>query len=339
MLRRQWFLVALAIVVPLGLLAPESARGLLATGFLPWLVALTLGISGFLLDTSKLVTEAMNARAIVLCLVSTYVVAPAAAYGIGIAAAGEIAGRDSPGFRFVEALMIAASQAGTMTSALALTIAARGNQELALVLTVISSAVTAIATPLALEWTVGAIVDLPVGDMMARMAWVVLVPVTIGQILRRWLRAHAERHRATLRIIPQWIILIFVWCGFGSAAEHLIADRATSLRFLGAGVALHLLLIGWNLGIARVFRLAPGVRTALVFCGSQKTLPNGIYVWQRFFPDNPYGAVPLALYHVFQLVFDAGLVPWLSAPKALEGGGRLQGASHGSTGPRPNVAP
>ncbi|MDG2213503.1 MAG: bile acid:sodium symporter, partial [Verrucomicrobiota bacterium] len=50
-------------------------------------------------------------------------------------------------------------------------------------------------------------------------------------------------------------------------------------------------------------------RTAVILCGSQKTLPNGIYVWNNFFQANPYGAVPLVLYHLFQLVVDTLLVP------------------------------
>ena len=52
-------------------------------------------------------------------------------------------------------------------------------------------------------------------------------------------------------------------------------------------------------------------RTAVVFCGSQKTLPNAIYLWDHFFASNPYGAIPMVLYHIFQLVLDTLLVPWL----------------------------
>ena len=50
-------------------------------------------------------------------------------------------------------------------------------------------------------------------------------------------------------------------------------------------------------------------KTAVIFCGSQKTLPNGIYIWNNFFQSNPYGAVPLVLYHLFQLVLAILLVP------------------------------
>ena len=32
-------------------------------------------------------------------------------------------------------------------------------------------------------------------------------------------------------------------------------------------------------------------------------------MWNNFFQANPYGAVPLVLYHLFQLVVDTLLVP------------------------------
>lgn len=32
-------------------------------------------------------------------------------------------------------------------------------------------------------------------------------------------------------------------------------------------------------------------------------------MWNNFFQTNPYGAVPLVLYHLFQLVVDTLLVP------------------------------
>ena len=60
-------------------------------------------------------------------------------------------------------------------------------------------------------------------------------------------------------------------------------------------------------------------RTAMILSGSQKTLPNGIYIWDTFFMPHgsvsalivhvPFGAVPLVLYHLFQLVIDTLLVP------------------------------
>ena len=36
---------------------------------------------------------------------------------------------------------------------------------------------------------------------------------------------------------------------------------------------------------------------------------NGIYLWEKFFGDNPIGALPLVIYHLIQLIVDTLLVP------------------------------
>jgi predicted Na+-dependent transporter len=70
--------------------------------------------------------------------------------------------------------------------------------------------------------------------------------------------------------------------------------------------------------VSVLLRMDSGTGTALVFCGSQKTLPNGIYLWQHFFSENPIGALPLALYHLIQLIADTLLVPFLGRRNQAE---------------------
>ena len=81
---------------------------------------------------------------------------------------------------------------------------------------------------------------------------------------------------------------------------------------------LHAILLAWNFGVSVLLRMDRGTGTALVFCGSQKTLPNGIYLWQHFFSENPIGALPLALYHLIQLIADTLLVPFLERRNQAE---------------------
>lgn len=302
---RYWFLCLLALIVPIGLVAPGMGREVRESAWvIPTLVGVTLGISGFTLDTRRLAVQAANWRAILLTLSSTYLVAPAAGWG-----ACWLFGPDEGAPVFLEALMIMAAQAGTLASALALTLVARGDQELALILTLLSNSLTVILTPLVLNLATGANVSFPAGQMMARMALVVLLPMTLGQVARRFLWSHAQPVLPVLRIVPQLIILVFVYTGFAAAAGHLRENLVIAARFLVACVCLHAFLIGFNYLLAGWIGLDSRSRTAVVYCGSQKTLPNGIYLWDRFFAHNPYGAIPLVLYHMFQLVVDTLLLP------------------------------
>jgi sodium/bile acid cotransporter 7 len=312
-LKRYWFLIALALVVPLGTALPEGGNALRGAKIvLPLLVAATLFVTGFTLNMSRLLRQVTNLRAILLVLSTTYILAPALAYALALLWGPAVGGAESRGFQFLQAVMIAAAQAGTLASAIALTLMARGDQELALVLTVVSNALTSLLTPLVLKFSVGAVVAFPLGDMMLRMTLVVVLPVILGQIARRLWWEAAAPVLPLLRRVPQIIILVFVYTGFSAAGGDLWREPTIALQFLGACASLHLLLLLWSGTSARILRLSPASRTAVLFCGAQKTLPNGIYLWDRFFPANPYGAIPLVLYHLFQLVVDTFLVPWVT---------------------------
>jgi sodium/bile acid cotransporter 7 len=263
-----------------------------------------LGIAGFTMDTSRLVEQSSNFRVIIPVLASTYILAPIVAYGLSQALAPE---SDE---NFLPAMMIMAAQAGSLASAIALTLMAGGNRELALICTLISNGFTVLLTPFVLELSIGTKVAFPIFEMIARMALVILLPVAVGQLLRPVFWERARRAHDFIRIIPQFIILMFVYTGFSAATGQLSQDKDLVLRFFAACALLHLVLLGANTLLSGALKLQWPDRTALILCGSQKTLPNGIYIWNTFFVSNPYGAVPLVLYHLFQLIVDTLLVPF-----------------------------
>jgi len=302
-LKRYWFLVALLCLIPVGLWAPEPGLYVKEQGhIIPVFVGLMLGISGFSMDASSLVRQAFNWRAILPVFLSTFALAPAAAYGLALWLRPE----GDP--HFLPAMMIMAAQAGSLASALALTMMAGGNRELALVVTVLSNSLTVFLTPFILERAVGTTVQFDTMAMVLRMLLIVLLPILIGQLLRLKLWGRAESFRPVLKVVPQLIILLFVYVGFSSGADKLGQGGGLLLRFLVACFALHTFLLGVMVLVSGMLKLSWPDRTAVILCGSQKTLPNGIYIWSHFFPANPYGAVPLVLYHLFQLIVDTLLV-------------------------------
>ena len=301
---RYWFLAMLVLMIPAGLWLPEGGRAIKeAVWVTPVLVGVMMAVSGFTLDTGKLHRQAANLGAIALVLLSTYCVAPAAAYGLAL----WLQPVDNP--HFLTAVMIMAAQASSLASALALTVLSRGNQELALIFTLLSSSLTVVLTPLILQVSIGSSVAFPLGQMILKMLLVVVVPVALGQALRRFLWVQAKPLLRGIRLVPQWIILVFVYSGFSVATGQINGNSDVVLRVVVVSALLHAILLAWNFGVSVLLRMDSGTGTALVFCGSQKTLPNGIYLWQRFFSDNPIGALPLALYHLIQLIADTLLVP------------------------------
>ena len=277
---RYWFLAMLLMMIPAGLWLPGGGRAIKDAGWVtPVLVGVMMAVSGFTLDTGKLHRQAANLGAILLVLFSTYCVAPAVAYGLALWL--QPAGHP----HFLTAVMIMAAQASSLASALALTVLSRGNQELALIFTLLSSSLTVVLTPLVLQLSIGASVEIPLGQMILKMLLVVVMPVALGQALRR-----------------------FLWD----------SNADVVLRIVVISALLHAILLAWNFGVSVLLRMDRGTGTALVFCGSQKTLPNGIYLWQHFFADNPIGALPLALYHLIQLIAASLLVPFFERRNQAE---------------------
>ena len=310
---RYWFLAMLLLMIPAGLWLPGWGRAIKDAGWAtPALVGMMMSISGFMLDTGKLHQQAANLGAITLVLFSTYCMAPAVAYGLAL----WLQPVDNP--HFLTAVMIMAAQASSLASALALTVLSRGNQELALIFTLLSSSLTVVLTPLVLEVSIGASVEIPIGQMIIKMLVVVVMPVALGQALRRFLWAKAKPLLKGIRLIPQMIILVFVYSGFSVATGQINGNAEVVLRIVIVSALLHAFLLAWNFCVSVLLRMDTGTGTALVFCGSQKTLPNGIYLWQHFFGNNPIGALPLALYHLIQLIVDTLLVPFLERRNQAE---------------------
>ena len=310
---RYWFLAMLLLMIPAGLWLPGGGRAIKDAGWAtPALVGMMMSISGFTLDTGKLHQQAANLGAITLVLFSTYCMAPAVAYGLAL----WLQPVDNP--HFLTAVMIMAAQASSLASALALTVLSRGNQELALIFTLLSSSLTVVLTPLVLEVSIGASVEIPIGQMIIKMLVVVVMPVALGQALRRFLWTKAKPLLKGIRLIPQMIILVFVYSGFSVATGQINGNADVVLRIVVVSALLHAFLLAWNFCVSVLLRMDTGTGTALVFCGSQKTLPNGIYLWQHFFGNNPIGALPLALYHLIQLIVDTLLVPFLERRNQTE---------------------
>ncbi len=145
-------------------MVPDIGLALKKTDWvIPAFVGIMLGIAGFTMDTSSLVKQATNFRAVVPVLVSIYIFSPLAAYGLAKLLA-PVGNQD-----FLPAMMIMAAQAGSLASAIALTMMSGGNRELALICTVMSNGLTFLLTPFILHLSVRSQEDFPVAELMQRM--------------------------------------------------------------------------------------------------------------------------------------------------------------------------
>ncbi len=200
----------------------------------------------------------------------------------------------------------------TVQSSIAFTSIARGNVPAALCAATASNMIGIVLTPLLagllLAGGRGGVSPGMVGDIMLQL----LLPFAVGQGLRPWIGAWAERNRKVLSMVDRGSILLVVYVAF---SEGMVAgiwhqlDVAMLLRLalvdatlLGAVLAITTLL-SRRLGFSRADEIT------IVFCGSKKSLASGLPIASVLFAGSSVGLIvlPLMLFHQLQLMVCAVL--------------------------------
>jgi sodium/bile acid cotransporter 7 len=318
MKRPDWFLLGLLGAALLAWLVPgPGARG----GSLhPELtnklgVALIFFLHGLTLAFGALVAGVRKWRLHALVQSATFVLFPL--LGLGLLAL--IGSRLEPALR--TGVFFLCALPSTVSSSVALTAAARGNVPAALFNATLSTLLGVVLTPLWLGVVLGASGDaLPFGPVVLELVRWLILPLVIGQMLRPWLAALAERHRSRLNVVDRLIILLLVYTSFCDSVQAGVWK--SGLTTLAISSTLCLLLLGiallatWLMG--RALGFDDPDRIAALFCGSKKSLASGVPMASVIFGSSPSLALlllPILLYHSLQLLIGG----WLAGKLAARG--------------------
>ncbi|WP_102959740.1 bile acid:sodium symporter family protein [Mangrovicella endophytica] len=300
------FVLALAAAVFLAILWPEPGR---SGGFLhlDWItgygVCGVFFLYGLTLDPEKMRAGFWRWRTHLAIQLTTFAVFPAVVLAFEALVPGALGEAASVGFFYVAALP------STVSSSVAMVSLARGDVPVAIFNATLSSLLGVILTPLLMSWylqSTGA--PVPLGPTVLKVVLLVLVPIGIGQIARRWLGGWARRNSAIVKLVDRSLIIAIVYGAFcDSVAEGvwtrndplLVAEIAVLTIILFSLVYL-LTMLG-----ARLIGLSRGDRICLQFCGSKKSLATGVPLAPVIFagrPDVGLIILPIMLFHFFQLL-------------------------------------
>ncbi|PZX51917.1 bile acid:sodium symporter family protein [Algoriphagus chordae] len=136
----------------------------------------------------------------------------------------------------------------------------------------------------------------------------VLLPVILGVLAHRWLFPKIEKHLAALKYVDQTVIMIIVFTSFAqSFYQDVFAHyKPTVLLEVGATM-LGLFFLVWAVIeiLCRMLGFSWEDRVTALFCGSKKSLVQGVVIGKVIFPDPAtLGLVllPVMLYHIQQLI-------------------------------------
>lgn len=299
-LRKRWFLLLLLSGVSLAILFPATVKT--ATDRLEprYVVALALLLMAWGLEGRRLVQSLVRPLPVLWAAVISYGVLPALAHLAGVLL-------PDPNYRI--GLLISASVPCTLASAVLWTRMAGGNEATALLVTLLTTSISWLATT---AWlALGSGVTVSATGMMLDLVLVLVVPVALAQLLRvsRLVANAATRHRVRIGILAQLVLSIIVkaTADVSSAIRQQTLAAAVTPLLLTAVLCIgtHLAALAFGLWSSRALGFDRPNQIAVAFSSSQKTLPVALYLFDHYFKaDYPLAVVPLVFYHVGQLIVD-----------------------------------
>jgi len=196
----------------------------------------------------------------------------------------------------------------TVQSSIAFTAMARGNVAAAICAATFSSLLGIVLTPLLAAWLLAGGAGVHVsGSQVLDIVLQLLVPFALGQLLRRWVGPWIGRHRTVTLVVDRGSILLIVYSAFSAGVREGIWSRVTvgQLLWLAAICTAMLALVLGLTGVAsRRLGFDRADRVTIRFCGSKKSLANGLPLATILFPASAVGitVLPLMLFHQIQLM-------------------------------------
>lgn len=136
----------------------------------------------------------------------------------------------------------------------------------------------------------------------------VLLPVIVGIFAHKWLFPKIKKHLGSLKYIDQTVIMTIVFTSFAqSFSQDVFAPYKSSVLLEVGATMLGLFFLMWLVIelICRLLGFSWEDRVTALFCGSKKSLVQGVVIGKVIFPDPAtLGLVllPVMLYHIQQLI-------------------------------------
>lgn len=195
----------------------------------------------------------------------------------------------------------------TVQSAIAFVSMGRGNVPAAIASASASQMLGIVVTPILMGFlahTHGGGADL---SGMAKVALQIFVPFVAGHLARPWIGGFIARHKALIGFTDRSTILIAVYSAFSAAVAEGLWHQVPPADFANLfAVDLVLLAVGlgstWALG--RLAGFSTEDRITIQFCGTKKSLVQGVPMARILFPGAQAGVVllPIMLFHQMQLM-------------------------------------
>ncbi|QJU59678.1 bile acid:sodium symporter [Sphingomonas sp. AP4-R1] len=296
------FLIVLISTVLLASFLP--ARGTFAVA-VNWLSTITVVLLFFFhgakLAREQVVAGLTNWRLHLAILGTTFVMFPIVGLIAMHALSGLIPATLATGLLFLACLP------STVQSAIAFVGMAHGNVGAAVASASGSQMLGVVLTPILMGLLAGTHGGSGGLEGIGEVAVQILVPFVIGHLMRPWLKGWIGRNKQLVNLTDRSTIVIAVYSAFSAAVLggiwHQIEPGALAILFAVNAVLLAIgLAFSWSLGGLCGFSRED--RIALLFCGTKKSLVQGVPMARVLFPGAQAGVIvlPVMIFHQMQLM-------------------------------------
>lgn len=205
-----------------------------------------------------------------------------------------------------------------VSSAVILTKAVGGNEAAAIFNSAFGSFLGIGVTPALILFSVGSKAAVPVINIFAQLSATVILPLLIGQWLRRLLIGRVDIKSIPWGQIGSGILLVIIYAAFCDTFTHddLDIDSSSLLSVVILIILLQcsLLYFVFYTSSRRWMGFSRADTVALMFCCTHKSLTLGIPIIRIIFADYPgisLISIPLLVYHPTQILLGGTLVPYV----------------------------
>ncbi|XP_061297169.1 sodium/bile acid cotransporter 7 isoform X3 [Pezoporus flaviventris] len=217
-----------------------------------------------------------------------------------------------------------------VSSAVILTKAVGGNEAAAIFNSAFGSFLGIVITPLLLLLFLGSSSSVPFTSIFSQLFMTVVVPLIIGQIVRRYIKDWLERKKPPFGAISSCVLLMIIYTTFCDtfANPNIDLDKFSLIIivFIIFSIQMNFMFLTFLFSTRNNSSFTPADTVAIIFCSTHKSLTLGIPMLKIVFAGYEHLSlisVPLLIYHPAQILLGSLLVPtiksWMvSRQKALK---------------------
>lgn len=207
-------------------------------------------------------------------------------------------------------ILFLAALPSTVQSSIALTSIAKGNVAAAIAAASASQLIGVVATPFILGLLEN-VHDTPTSfSGLGQVALLILLPFVAGHLSRPVTAEWVAKHKSAISLTDRGTILLAVYGAFSAAVLDGIWQRLPLID-LGLLIVICLLMLAvaltFTYTLARLMKFDRSDQIAIVFCGTKKSLVQGVPMARVLFsgPDLGIILLPIMIFHQLQLMICA----------------------------------